>query len=267
MKKIFLSLILVLSFLLIPPKPVYSDESLYHIMVNTYTNSLTIYKLNDDGIYEPIKAMLCSAGGKNTPLGTFYTSSKYRWRALFYNVYGQYATRITGPILFHSVPYLKQRPDTLQRGEFEKLGQTASHGCIRLSVEDVKWIYDNCPYRTKVTIYQSKNPGPLGKPDNIEYKIYTGYDPTDIWSNNPYLESDKKPTIDAPKKIVIAPVVSTFNFLSGVTAKSFDGKDLTEKIDFEDNIDLQNKGTYRITYSVTDSYGNTSTATTRVIVK
>ncbi|HAH78565.1 MAG TPA: L,D-transpeptidase, partial [Ruminococcaceae bacterium] len=34
----------------------------------------------------------------------------------------------------------------------DKLGEPASHGCIRLPVEDAKWIYDNIPEGTKVVI-------------------------------------------------------------------------------------------------------------------
>ena len=36
--------------------------------------------------------------------------------------------------------------------EAEKLGQPSSHGCVRLSIEDAKWIYDNVPEKTKVVI-------------------------------------------------------------------------------------------------------------------
>jgi lipoprotein-anchoring transpeptidase ErfK/SrfK len=37
--------------------------------------------------------------------------------------------------------------------EAEKLGQPASHGCIRLKVEDAKWVYDNIPEKTEVFIH------------------------------------------------------------------------------------------------------------------
>ena len=34
-----------------------------------------------------------------------------------------------------------------------KLGSKASHGCVRLSVEDAKWIYNHCPAGTTITVY------------------------------------------------------------------------------------------------------------------
>ena len=86
----------------------------YTITVNKATNSVTVYKLNTSGHYEPYKAMICSVGANNgTPAGSFNTQAKYVWRPLFGNVYGQYATRINGNILFHSVYYKETSPDTL----------------------------------------------------------------------------------------------------------------------------------------------------------
>ncbi|WP_278279724.1 L,D-transpeptidase [Clostridium sp. DMHC 10] len=34
----------------------------------------------------------------------------------------------------------------------KKLGTKASHGCVRLSIEDAKWMYDNIPRDTLVNI-------------------------------------------------------------------------------------------------------------------
>ena len=105
------------------------------------------------------------------------------------NVYGQYATRITGHILFHSVPYAEKSKDSLKYAAYNKLGKAASAGCIRLSVIDAKWIYDNCPKGTTVVIYDSSDEEPLEKPTPI--KIDTsdkrrGWDPTDPDPNNPW---------------------------------------------------------------------------------
>jgi len=32
------------------------------------------------------------------------------------------------------------------------LGKPASHGCVRMTVEDAKWIYDTIPNGTKVIV-------------------------------------------------------------------------------------------------------------------
>ena len=57
--------------------------------------------------------------------------------------------------------------EDLELEEFNKLGEQASQGCVRLAVSDAKWIYDNCPTGTNVSIYDdAENAGPLGKPDS-----------------------------------------------------------------------------------------------------
>lgn len=139
--------------------------------------------------------MICSVGtdGK-TPTGTYNTTAKYTWLWLSGNVYGQYATRIVGPYLFHSVPYFTQDKSDLEYEEYNKLGQAASLGCVRLSVKDAKWIYDNCPVGTTVTIYDSDETEPLEKPKPIRIdtsdKKRRGWDPTDPDSRNPWKKSD-----------------------------------------------------------------------------
>ena len=166
-----------------------NDVEAYHIMVNCAQNTVTVYERDEGGAYTiPVRAMLCSTGQK-TPLGEYYTSEKYEWRPLFGNVYGQYATRIVGHILFHSVPYTQIRKDALEYEEYNKLGTSASMGCIRLAVEDAKWIYDYCASGTRVTIYEDADPGPLGKPEPLLIDVDNpnrGWDPTDPDPSNPW---------------------------------------------------------------------------------
>ena len=70
------------------------------------------------------------------------------------------------------------------------MGNAASLGCVRLQTVDAKWIYDNCAAGTLVTVYDSPNPGPLGKPDRfvdtITPELDNGWDPTDPDPNNPW---------------------------------------------------------------------------------
>ena len=167
------------------------SDAPYLLKVNRKQNIVIAYAKDDNGDYtKPYKAMVCSVGLDGaTPTGTYTTSDKYTWRLLSGNVYGQYATRITGHILFHSVPYFTQSKSDLEYDEYNKLGQPASLGCIRLSVADAKWIYDNCPKGTTVTIYDSDQKEPLAKPTPIHIDTNDSrrvWDPTDPDSNNPW---------------------------------------------------------------------------------
>ncbi len=172
------------------------QEAKYYIKVNNTANVVTVYKKDSKGKYTvPVKAMICSIGDATPESGVYTMSDKYTWRLLQGDVYGQYACRITGHILFHSVPYEKQDKSTLEWWEYDKLGTKASLGCIRLKVEDAKWIYDNCASGTQVEFYNDSNPGPLGKP--IAKKIskdeeVRNWDPTDPDKNNPWPDYLKK---------------------------------------------------------------------------
>lgn len=170
-----------------------SDETEfpYYIKINRKQNCITIYTSDENGEYTvPYKAMICSTGLYNaTPRGTFHLSTKYLWRELYGKVYGQYATRITGGVLFHSVPYYKKSKSALCTEKYNKLGQQASMGCVRLTVEDAKWIADNCPSGTTVEIYDDDDPGPLGKPEAAHIDTDSpnkGWDPTDPDVENPW---------------------------------------------------------------------------------
>lgn len=168
------------------------STSKYYIKVNYGANVVTIYTKDSSGNYTvPLKAMVCSTGSDTPRSGVYKMDYKYRWLSLFGNVYGQYCTRIVGNILFHSVPYLeKGNPASLEYWEYDKLGTTASAGCIRLKVEDAMWIYNNCPSGTMVEFYSSSNPGPLGKPTAPKISQYDSpyknWDPTDPDSSNPW---------------------------------------------------------------------------------
>ena len=157
-------------------------QSSYYIKVNRRACTVTVYaKDGNNGYIIPVKRFACSVGLPSTPTpsDTYYTPAKYRWHTLMGPSYGQYCTRITGGILFHSVAGKNMTSYNLDARDYNMLGQPASHGCVRLTVRDAKWIYDNCPLKTKVTIYDSSNPGPLGKPATIKIPLWQTWDPTD----------------------------------------------------------------------------------------
>ena len=171
----------------------YASSHKYCVGVNRQQNVVTVYGKDDNGAYtKPVCAFACSCGrlgGNETPTGTFKTSDRVDWLYMVDNTYGQYTTRINGPIWFHSVCYFTKDKSNLEYDEFNKLGNNASLGCVRLCCRDAKWIYDNLDYGTIVTVYDSTNPGPLGKPAPARVDVNSanrGWDPTDPDPNNPW---------------------------------------------------------------------------------
>lgn len=182
-----------------------NSKETYYLKVNYGANVVTAYKKDKSGKYTvPVKAMVCSTGTATPTSGTYKMSNKYRWHQLNGGVYGQYCSRITGHILFHSVPYKTNSPDTLKYTAYDKLGTKASAGCIRLTVADAYWIYSNCASGTYVEFYSSSDPGPLGKPS--AQKISSNercrnWDPTDTLPNNPWngYTEPASSTVEQPK--------------------------------------------------------------------
>lgn len=160
--------------------PIIGKQSSYQIRVNKELNCLTVYaKDGNNGFILPVKSMLTSVGD-DTPLGTFRTPEKYRWRLMVNDTYTQYATRITAGFLFHSITYETTNENTLITSGYNKLGVTRSLGCVRLNCWNAKWVYDNCSIGTEVVIYNDANSvGPFFKPYQVWIPADQKYDPTD----------------------------------------------------------------------------------------
>ncbi len=248
-----------------PPAPV---EVKYYVRVNRQMNVITVYEKDAAGEYTvPVKAMVCSVGrGERTPVGLFTISSRYVWHELYGPCYGQYCTRITGHILFHSVPYYTPNPNDLKYKLYNNLGEKASAGCIRLSVADAKWIYENCPAGTKVEIFDSPEMGPLGKPVALKIPLdhlYRGWDPMDPRSENPWHQLGL--TMTGIEDISIE-VGENPNYLAKVKAFDIDGI-TPAKLEVSGTVDIQTPGEYIITYTATGITGKTATASAVVRVR
>jgi lipoprotein-anchoring transpeptidase ErfK/SrfK len=103
---------------------------------------------------EVIREMVCSTGTDSTPTppGEFTTTEKigYGWVDRF-DMGAYYWVRFYKKYLFHSVPFDKD--GNMMVEELEKLGSPASHGCVRLKLEDAEWLYEKLPLEVKVLIY------------------------------------------------------------------------------------------------------------------
>ena len=130
----------------------------YILKVSTGDQRVYAYGLDDNNEYTVlVRTMKCSTG-KNatpTPKGTFQatTGPGARWHYFKkYTCWAQYAYYIEGDIMFHSVLY-NEKNGPVTQSSVNNLGRKASHGCVRLAVEDAKWIWNNCPKGTQVTVY------------------------------------------------------------------------------------------------------------------
>ena len=124
------------------------------IMVDTTNNYLGIFSGGRGG-WNLRSYWLCTTGAPSSPtvLGEYTVTGKgYSFNGALslpaYTCY--YYTQFYGDYLIHSVEYYQNTFDVLDG----RLGLNLSHGCVRLPIDQAKWIYDNIPYGTKVVTYR-----------------------------------------------------------------------------------------------------------------
>ena len=90
-----------------------------------------------------VKFWSCVTGAPSTPTITgTYSTTGFKRTNLTTDARARWATQINGGYFFHSI-----------LASNNELGSSQSHGCVRLAVENAKWIYDNIQRGTKVYIY------------------------------------------------------------------------------------------------------------------
>ena len=134
----------------------------YKIIVDLYWKVVMVYTRDSNGEYTvPVRYMLCSPGASKSPTrtGTFQmkgTRVRFaRFKGL--TVSAQYWSLIVSATYFHSILYNSNNAKDYT-SSYNNLGSAVSHGCIRLTVPDARWIYYNAAPGTVVTIRSgSKN--------------------------------------------------------------------------------------------------------------
>lgn len=134
----------------------YGSATDYLILCNLDTQRTAVYE-GEKGNWRLLREMLVSTGApiNPTPKGTYETTVHTE----HFNAYGVrawYATGFIGGLyLFHSLPYESDsEPRVLTE---DRLGEPLSHGCVRMRLEDAKWMYDRLPLRTRVVIYEDED--------------------------------------------------------------------------------------------------------------
>lgn len=127
----------------------------YFVRVDISEQRTYVYK---DG--KLIRTMICSTGieeeNTKTPRGKYIINETgYKKGEWFYSKKYQEGAKywvgfIGGTYLFHSIPMDIDK--NIIPSEAEKLGTPASHGCIRLSIEDAYWFYKSIPAGSGLSI-------------------------------------------------------------------------------------------------------------------
>ena len=125
-----------------------SSPTNYLIAVDKTAHKVVVFT-GGKGNWRPQLISRCSIGsrGNPTPSGTFYIGSRGYSFGHGYTCY--YWTQIIGDYLFHSTKYVEGTFKHLD----SRLGRNISLGCVRLPIDNAKWINQRVPSSTKVRIY------------------------------------------------------------------------------------------------------------------
>ncbi len=125
----------------------FPEVGTYKVIVDVEHQVTMVYTTDENGEYTiPIRYMLCSTGANDcTPKGTFEMGSyKVRFSEFVRDGrYGQYWTQVRNAIYFHTTLYMSKDDTTYEDASWNKLGEMDSHGCIRLTVPDARWMWYN----------------------------------------------------------------------------------------------------------------------------
>ena len=128
----------------------YTSATGYLLLIDSSTHTVGVFQGTGNAYeWSQFAAWPCGDGAWSTPTvkGVFTVQSRGYSFGSGYTCY--YWVQFYGDYLFHSILYY---PNTfiVQDGT---LGAAVSHGCVRLSLENAKWIYDNIPSGTTVVSY------------------------------------------------------------------------------------------------------------------
>jgi lipoprotein-anchoring transpeptidase ErfK/SrfK len=121
-----------------------------YLIITSLDNKLTYIFKGTTNNYTLIQRFYCSVGSSNDPTvpGQFRVGMKGLSFGQDDGFQAKYFTQINGNYLYHSVIYNKEGTKIVDGS----LGDSVSHGCIRLATEHAKWIYDNVPENSTIII-------------------------------------------------------------------------------------------------------------------
>lgn len=167
-----------------------TDPDKYYILLDLSNQVVTVYERDEFGEYTHIvRRFICTSGrteldpedpedkGTPTPRGIWKIGARERFGkfASFANEYARYWTQIVGGNYFHSVMFAKRSVNNMKSSPYNSLGRNLSHGCVRLYVEDAKWLYYYACPGTLINVSTTEKSNPELKKklkSDIPFKTY-----------------------------------------------------------------------------------------------
>ena len=139
----------------------YQSDTNYLVLADLSEHELRVYQ-GKRGEWTKVRAnceFSCGAPATRTPTGQFKLICKYPtdygWK-MFTKCKAAYCYWTTAGFLLHTILYDKYSYGDPEDAEIadDRLGMNISMSCIRLALEDARWIYTNIPHGTRLVVYE-----------------------------------------------------------------------------------------------------------------
>ena len=139
----------------------YDSDTQYLVLADLSEHALRVYQ-GKKGEWNRIKGdweFSCGAPATRTPCGQFKLCWKvqndYGWKT-FEKCKAAYVYWTTAGFMLHTILYDKYSYGDPEDADIadDRLGMNISMGCIRLALENARWIYTNIPHGTKLVVYE-----------------------------------------------------------------------------------------------------------------
>lgn len=200
-----------------------------------------------EGIYEPVDAKECRFTWKNTEDSNYY----------------RYYTDFGNGFTFHSSRYKEQHnKNSLIAEDYNCIGSVTDSSGVTLTIEDAKWIYENCSSDSYITVV---NKDSQVKPDTFKIPNNMTWDPTEISNESPWCQSTIK-ELECPESVEIEVGESVNTLKRSIKATDDKGTDITSYAVFYGYYNTDTPGNYEIMVQIADIHGNVLTDTISLIV-
>ena len=139
----------------------YDSKTQYLVLANLSEHALRVYQ-GKKGEWTRIKGdweFSCGAPATRTPCGQFdlcwRVQNDYGWK-MFEKCKAAYVYWTTAGFMLHTILYDKYSYGDPEYADIadDRLGMNISMSCIRLALENARWIYTNIPHGTKLVVYE-----------------------------------------------------------------------------------------------------------------
>lgn len=170
-KKVFAFMVIVAMLVACIPVPALAlakdyknyDPQKYYLVLDLGQQYITVLAKDKNGEYtKVVRRILVSTGkvgsgavdpatgekdeGTPTPVGVWKIGGHERFgKFVSFSSWARYWTQLVDSNLMHSTMFSRRSVNSMQAGAYGGLGGKASHGCVRMYIEDAKWVYYNCP--------------------------------------------------------------------------------------------------------------------------